>query len=98
MKSIPTRPKMTKEETELVQEQFMRGNRLPDIKQINDKSKRAKNTGGKNGVKMYNLPLPIEVHAKAKMLALMEGKSLADYIISAVKKANEEMANKYNGI
>lgn len=59
---------------------------------------KTKNTASKGNVKMYNLPMPMEVHAKAKMLALMEGKSLADYIISAVRKANDEAAAKYSNL
>lgn len=97
MKNIPTRPKMTKEETEIMQEQFMRGERITD-KPAEIKPVKTKNTASKGNVKMYNLPMPIDVHAKAKMLALMEGKSLADYIISAVRKANDEAAAKYSDL
>lgn len=97
MKNIPTRPKMTKEETEMMQEQFMRGDRIND-KPAEIKPVKPKNTASKGNVKMYNLPMPIDVHAKAKMLALMEGKSLADYIISAVRKANDEATAKYSNL
>ena len=67
MKNIPTRPKMTKEETEIMQEQFMRGERIND-KPSEIKPVKTKNTASKGNVKMYNLPMPMEVHAKAKML------------------------------
>ena len=96
MKNIPMRPKMTKEETELMQEQFMRGESLPAKPQGN-KTVKAQNTPGKNNVKLYNLALPIAVHAKAKMFALMEGQSLAEYIINAVRNANDKAAAKYSG-
>ena len=46
---------------------------------------------------MYNLALPIDVHARAKMFALMEGQSLAEYIINAVRNANDKAAAKYSG-
>ena len=42
--------------------------------------------------------MPIDVQKKKKMLAIMEGKSLADYIIGAVRKANDEAAAKYSGL
>ena len=96
MKNIPMRPKMTKEETELMQEQFMRGESLPAKPQGN-KTVKAQITPCKNNVKMYNLALPIDVHAKAKMFALMEGQSLAEYIINAVRNANDKAAAKYSG-
>lgn len=86
---------MTREETELVQEQFMRGERIQAPK-TTDKHAKTKNTAGKGNVKMYNLALPVDVHAKAKMFALMEGKSLAEYIVNAVRKANDEAASKYS--
>lgn len=97
MKNIPARPKMTHEETEMLQEQFMRGKGISD-KPTEIKMPKQKNTAAKGNVKMYNLPMPIDVHAKAKMLAIMEGKSLADYIISAVRKANDEAAAKYSDL
>ena len=43
MKNIPTRPKMTKEETEIMQEQFMRGERITD-KPAEIKPVKSKNT------------------------------------------------------
>lgn len=94
MKSIPTRPKMSEEEMAQLQEQFMRGNKLPEIKQGQGKFEKGKKASGKGGVKMYNLPLPVDVHTKAKIIALMEGKSLAAYIISAIEKANNEATLK----
>ena len=97
MKNIPARPKMTREETEILQEQFMRGEGRTN-KPAEIKPPKAKNTAIKGKVKMYNLPMPIDGHAKAKMLAIMEGKSLADYIIGAVRKANDEAAAKYSGL
>lgn len=96
MKNIPMRPKMTKEELEQVQEQFMRGESI--IKSPENKPIKTKNIEGKSNVKMYNLAIPLDVHAKAKMLALMEGKSLAYYIISAVRKVNKETATKYSDL
>ena len=38
---------------------------------------------------MYNVPFPPAVHKQAKINALNEGISLAEYLIRAVAEANE---------
>ena len=67
-----------------VMEKFLNGEKPP-----NKPSKKEKYAADKKAVKMYNVPFPPEVHKQAKINALNEGISLAEYLIRAVTEANE---------
>lgn len=67
-----------------VMEKFLNGEKPPD-----KSSKKAHHVADKKAVKMYNVPFPPEVHKQAKINALNEGVSLAEYLIRAVTEANE---------
>lgn len=70
---IPSNPKISED----IMEKFIKSGKPP-----------AKAPTGQKTVKMYNVPFPPEVHRQAKINALNEGISLADYIIRAVVEAN----------
>ena len=74
--TIPSNPKIS----DNVIEKFLSGDK-PPFKESARTDKKA--------VKMYNVPLPVEVHKQAKINSLNEGISLAEYIIRAVVEAND---------
>lgn len=78
---IPQNPQIPSAD---VMEKFLNGEKPP-----NKPSKKTHQAADKKAVKMYNVPLPPEVHKQAKINALNEGISLAEYLIRAVTEANE---------
>ena len=75
--TIPSNPKIS----DNVMAKFLSGDNPPISSQGSHTDKKA--------VKMYNVPFPPEVHRQAKINALNEGISLAEYLIRAIVEANE---------
>ncbi len=76
---IPQNPQISAD----VMEKFLSGEKPPV------KTTKAYSSADKKAVKMYNVPFPPAVHKQAKINALNEGISLAEYLIRAVAEANE---------
>ena len=74
---IPQNPQIPSAD---VMEKFLNGEKPP---------KKIHYAADKKAVKMYNVPFPPGVHKQAKINALNEGISLAEYLIRAVTEANE---------
>lgn len=81
---IPQNPQIPSAD---VMEKFLNGENPPDTP--SKKNHHAADNANKKAVKMYNVPFPPEVHKQAKINALNEGISLAEYLIRAVTEANE---------
>lgn len=82
---IPQNPQISAD----VMEKFLSGEKPPvkTTKAYSSADKKA--VTDKKAVKMYNVPFPPAVHKQAKINALNEGISLAEYLIRAVAEANE---------
>ncbi len=81
---IPQNPQIP---SAYLMEKFLNGEKPPD--KPSKKNHHAADNANKKAVKMYNVPFPPEVHKQAKINALNEGISLAEYLIRAVTEANE---------
>lgn len=73
---MPRKPNMTQKEIEVAQKKFLNGENAWSEKKSNEPGK------------WYNLLIPAQIHAEAKYNASMEGISLAEYYIRAIKDAN----------
>lgn len=89
---LPSKPMMSDKEREAAAERFINGsgsNTAPIAPAQRSKQKSVTNIRNKEGIKMYNVPLPTEVHKKAKNCANNLGITLAQYVINAIAEANE---------
>ena len=67
---------MNQKEIEVAQKKFLNGENAWSEKKSNEPGK------------WYNLLIPAQIHAESKYNASMEGISLAEYYIRAIKDAN----------
>ena len=89
---LPSKPMMSEKEREAVVERFINGavsNTAPVASNQHSNQKSSTNIRNKEGIKMYNVPLPTEVHKRAKNCANNMGITLAQYVINAIAEANE---------
>lgn len=77
---IPRKPKTITAQQEAAIESFING------KEPTKNNKTA--TKDKTDIKMYNLPMPKELHATAKYKATLKGQSLLAYILEAIEEKN----------
>ncbi len=77
---IPKKPKTITAQQEAAIENFINGEQPITKNKTTNKDK--------TDVKMYNLPMPKELHATAKYKATLKGQTLLAYILEAIEEKN----------
>lgn len=77
---IPKKPKTITAQQEAAIESFINGSQPTTKKQTTSIDK--------TNIKMYNLPMPKELHATAKYKATLKGQTLLAYILEAIEEKN----------
>lgn len=77
---IPKKPKTITAQQEAAIENFINGEQPITKDKTTNKDK--------TDVKMYNLPMPKELHATAKYKATLKGQTLLAYILEAIEEKN----------
>lgn len=77
---IPKKPKTITAQQEAAIENFINGEQPITKNKTTNKDK--------TDIKMYNLPMPKELHATAKYKATLKGQTLLAYILEAIEEKN----------